>query len=1381
MSAEEQKLRTYLEKLTTALRHSKARQQKLEGELERHHEQLREPIALVGMACRFPGGIDSPERMWEALDAGFDATTSFPEDRGWDLDALYDADPDHAGTTITERGGFLHDAALFDPLFFGISPREAETIDPQQRVLLELSWEALERARIVPSALQGSNTGAYVGIIYQDYGGRFIATPEALNGNVWIGSSGSVSSGRLSYTLGLEGPAVSVDTACSSSLVAIHLACNALRRGECDLALAGGATIMAAPIMLIEFSRQRGLAPDGRSKAFSSAADGVGWGEGAGMVVLERLSDALAKGHPVLATIRGSAVNQDGRSQGLTAPNGPAQQRVIRAALERAGLEPDAIDLIDAHGTGTRLGDPIEAIALQRVFGKTRPPERPLYIGSLKSNTGHSQAAAGVGSLIKAVVAMQHGRMPKTLHAEDQSGEVDWEGGGVDVLAKARPWSTAAGAPRRAGVSSFGISGTNAHLVVEEHASSAAAPAGARADAGSFPVLLSARSKAALRGQASRLAEHLRAHPELPVPAVAQALLHTRSHFEQRAGVLASADDRASVLAGLDALAAKTPHPLTVEGSALRGGKLVFVFPGQGAQWLGMGRALLEQSKVFADTVAACAAALKPHLDWDLYSILRGDEGAPSLQREDVIQPALWTMMIALVRVWAELGVEPDAVVGHSQGEIAAACVIGALSLEDGAQIVARRSKVLSTIAGSSGMGLTSLSKAELEPLLEPYGDRLSLAVDSGPASTVVAGEVAAVDELLATLDARGVFARRVKIDYASHTRYVEPIRPQVLESLAGLRPRRGRVPMLSTVTTDFVTGEELDAEYWYANLRNPVRFAEATRALIAAGHDHFVEVSPHPVMSVAVNATLENEGRRGAVVGSLRRQQGALEQVLLGAMGLHCAGRPVDWSALPPLAKPNTVAALPELPTYAFDRQRYWIDPPRSQARAQPQANPQRARVGASSIAAPAGGDHPILAETAPLSGTTGVRVWEGQLDGERLPWVHDHQVGGATLFPGAGTMELLLGVGQALGPSAVELRDLELLEPLVLGEDAARLQVVTQESGPNEWRATLSVADSSGDAGWTALARATLHRANPDAAAPGSLDALRGRLEVQRVEDLYDRLRAAGLEYGSAFQGLRELALAPADDGVLEGLARVRLDTELPALAPAARTGFAIHPAALDAAFHLAAAAILDQHPDQGTFVPTAMERLEWYAGDDDRPLAADPSGDLWVHARLRRGAERGRFLADFELWAADGQRLGRLTGLALDSLDPRAAASTQPSSLLQLRWQTHPEPAPAAAPLGRWLVLGGGPSTEAIASALRERGATVEVHAPSALATPLVRAFVEGAEAAKERAGVLVLAALELPSFDEASADPSYPRARAAEPAWSSTLAAVRELAA
>ncbi|MFE6872306.1 type I polyketide synthase [Kitasatospora sp. NPDC057692] len=893
--------------------------------LRRANQQLtaasREPIGIVAMSCRYPG-VASPEELWNLVAEEKDAISGLPVNRGWDLDGLYDPDPDEHGKVYTTEGGFLHDADRFDPAFFGISPREASAMDPQQRLLLETSWEAFERAGIDPSALHGNKVGLFVGAAYQGWGIDYQNVPDGVQGHLVTGMSTSVISGRVSYTLGLEGPAVTVDTACSSSLVALHLAVQSLRQGDCAMAMVGGAAIMADPLGLVGFSRQRGLALDGRCKAFSEDADGMGLGEGVGVVLLERLSDARRNGHPVLAVIRGSAINQDGASNGLSAPNGPAQQRVIRAALANARLKPEQVDLVEAHGTGTTLGDPIEAGALLATYGQGRPAERPLWLGSVKSNLGHAQAASGVAGVIKMVMALRHGVLPRTLHVAEPSRKVDWESGAVRLLTEARPWPQGE-EPRRAGVSSFGVSGTNAHIVLEQAPPEEPAAVENHTSvmsAGVVPLVVSARSAASLRGQAERLGALL-ADGGTELGEVGYSLIASRAVFEHRAVILAT--DTADATAGLAALAADTPADNVTTAVAGPVGRRVFVFPGQGSQWAGMAVELLDTSPVFAQRLTECEQALAPFVDWSLQDVLREAPGAPTFDRVDVVQPALFAVMVSLSALWASLGVIPDAVVGHSQGEIAAACVAGALSLDDAARVVTLRSQAIRALSGTGGMMSVSLPQDALLPRMAPWGERISLAAVNGPTSMVVAGEPEALRELQTSCETDGIRAKLIPVDYASHSVQVERIREELLETLAPIAPRSTTVPFYSTVTGAPIDTATLNAEYWYTNLRQTVQLDTATKALARDGYGVFIEASPHPVLTMALQETLDAANADSVVTGTLRRNEGGPTRFLTSAAHLFTHGTTIDWQTT---LNPDTHHRT-DLPTYAFDRRSYWLE----------------------------------------------------------------------------------------------------------------------------------------------------------------------------------------------------------------------------------------------------------------------------------------------------------------------------------------------------------------------------------------------------------------------------------------------------------------------
>ncbi|MEV0531646.1 type I polyketide synthase [Kitasatospora sp. NPDC050463] len=1106
---------------------------------------LDEPIAIVGMACRLPGGVVTPEDLWRLVSEGRDAVSGFPVDRGWDVSGLYDEDQENIGTSYVDQGGFLHDAGLFDAGFFGISPREALAMDPQQRLLLEMSWEALERAGVDPASLKGRDVGVFSGVMTQGYGiGGVI--PSELSGFTATGSAMSVASGRVSYVFGFEGPAVTVDTACSSSLVAMHLAAQALRSGECSLALAGGATIMATPHTFVEFSRQKALAPDGRCKAFSSTADGTGWGEGAGVVVLERLSEARRNGHRVLAVLRGSAVNQDGASNGLTAPNGPSQQRVIRRALANAGLSTADVDAVEAHGTGTSLGDPIEAQALLATYGRGRPAELPLWLGSVKSNVGHTQAAAGVAGVIKMVEALRHGVLPPTLHVEEPTAQVDWSVGAVELLTETRQWPET-GRPRRVGVSSFGLSGTNAHLILEQAPEEEPVAVEAAPDA-VVPLVVSAASTGSLAGQAERLVSFLDTADAVSLPATANALVSRRALLSERAVMVAGSPEEA--LAGLGALARGESVPGLVTGSVSSPGRTVLVFPGQGSQWVGMGRELLDSSPVFAERITECGRALGPWVDWSLEEVLRGQAPAELLDRVDVLQPASFAVMVGLAAVWASVGVVPDAVVGHSQGEIAAACVAGALSLEDAARIVAVRSQVIAgSLAGRGGMASVALSESEAVTRLERWADRVEVAAVNGPTSVVVAGDAEALTEALEVLAADGVRVRRVAVDYASHTRHVEAIEDTLGEAFADIRSQAPLVPFYSTVTSGWVDeAGVLDGGYWYRNLRGQVRFGPAVAALLGEGHTVFVEASAHPVLVQPINEVVDETGAEALVTGSLRREEGGLRRLLASMAELHVRGVAVDWTGVLPA---DAGAAQVDLPTYAFEQQHYWL---------QTAPATDAASLGQATV------DHPLIGAVVEVPETGGV-LCTSRLSLRTHPWLGDHAVGGAVLVPGTGLVELAVRAGDEVGCGTLD--ELVIEAPLVLPEQGGvRVQVTVGGPDGNGARSVgiysvrEDAAGGTGGDSWTRHATGTLTTTS-DAAGPAFDFTAWPPTGAQQVGVTggYDLLARAGYGYGPTFQGVR---------AVWRRGEELFAEIALPEEQRDGAARFGIHPALLDAALH-------------------------------------------------------------------------------------------------------------------------------------------------------------------------------------------------------------------
>ncbi|WP_370132279.1 SDR family NAD(P)-dependent oxidoreductase [Streptacidiphilus sp. EB103A] len=1149
-----------------------------------------DPVVIVGMGCRYPGGVESPEDLWRLVVEGRDGISGFPEDRGWDLAALFDEDPDVPGTSYTRHGGFLRDVAGFDPAFFGIGPGEASVMDPQQRLLLEVSWEVLERAGIDPLSLRGSRTGVFTGLMHHDYAERFPGVPRRLEGYLGTAAAGSVASGRVAYTLGLEGPAVTVDTACSSSLVALHLAAQSLRQGECDLALAGGAAVMASPQVFVDFSRQRALSPDGRCRAFGAGADGTGWSEGVGLVLLERLSDAVRLGHRVLAVVRGSAVNQDGASNGLTAPNGPSQQRVIRDALAGAGLSAADVDVVEAHGTGTSLGDPIEAQALLATYGQDR--DRPLLLGSLKSNIGHTQAAAGIGGVIKSVLAIRAGVVPRTLYAEQPSPHVDWSSGAVELVTRNTEWPTS-GRPRRAAVSSFGLSGTNAHVIVEQGPEPVESePVGS----GSVvPWLVSARSERALAEQVGRVRSFAESGGASAAD-VGRSLLG-RSLFEHRAVLLASAEGVVEAARG-------------VAGA----GRLGMLFSGQGAQRLGMGRELHARFPVFARAFDAVLDRFP-----GLREVVWGDD-AGLLEQTGWAQPALFAVEVALFRLVESLGVVPEFVGGHSLGEIAAAHVAGVLSLDDACTMVAARSRLMQALPAGGAMLSLQADEGEVLPLLTPG---TSIAAVNAPESVVVAGAEGEVLAVAARLPERK--SSRLKVSHAFHSPLMDPVLDEFRAQIDGLAFAEPQIPIVSNLTGAIAAEEIRSPEYWVRHLRETVRFADGVTALAEAGVTVLLELGPDGVLAALAGRI----GSGPAAVPALRADR-AEEAALLTALArLHTGGVAVDWRGL--LDGPGSLSA--DLPTYPFQRERYWLDAPA----------PARGDMRSAGLLATG---HPLLVAAVDLAGAGG-RLFTSRLSVGAHPWLADHRMHGRIVVPGSAFVELALRAGdESRCPLIAELT---VRTPLVLPTDGAvRLQLALEAAGVDGGRPfSVYAQDESEGSDWTLHATGVLTA--EEAAPPSDLsDWPPGDAVPVDTEDLYERLSARGYDYGPAFQGLRAAWVRGAE---------VFAEAALPAEADPA--GYGIHPALLDAALHTVHASDTEEDPEGALPLPFSWSGVTLHApgATQVRVHLTRPSADR-VALRLTdpAGAQVGA-VQSLVLRAAAAEQFGdagRPAGPGLFALD-------------------------------------------------------------------------------------------------------------------------------
>ncbi|MER7007174.1 type I polyketide synthase [Dactylosporangium sp. NPDC000555] len=1228
------------EALVSALRESVKESSRLRRQNRELVAAVGEPVAIVGMACRFPGGVVSPEGLWDLVFSGGDGVSGFPVDRGWDLGRLFDSDPGGVGRSAAREGGFVHDVAEFDAEFFGISPREALAMDPQQRLMLEAAWEAFERAGFDPLSLRGSRTGVFAGVLSHEYE-LVLEGSDDVGGQRLVGNLGSVLSGRVSFVLGLEGPALTVDTACSSALVALHLAVQALRRGECGLALAGGVTVMARPTSFVEFTRQGGLAADGRCKSFSAAADGTGWSEGVGVLVVERLSDALAGGRRVLAVVRGSAVNQDGASNGLTAPNGLSQQRVIRAALADAGLGPGDVDVVEAHGTGTRLGDPIEAQALLATYGQGRPVGRPLWLGSVKSNIGHTQAAAGAASVIKLVEALRHGVLPKTLYVDEPSPFVDWSSGAVSLLADSVVWERG-DRPRRAGVSSFGISGTNAHLILEEPPAvdePDSTDAGSAETSGTVVWPVSAASPQALRRQAERLRSHLLARPRERPADVGFSLVTTRATLSHRGVIIG--DDRDTMLDDLEVLAGGGTNARVVQGTP-PGGDLAFLFAGQGAQRAGMGRELAARFPVFAKALDEVCDAFGDQLGRPLRDVLAsGDQEL--LDRTVFTQPSLFAFEVALFRLLRHAGIRPRRVAGHSIGEIAAAHVAGVLSLRDAATLVAARGRLMQALAEGGAMVSVRATEEEVAALLIGRTGRVAIAAVNGSQAVVLSGDEDAVLEIADRLAAQGHKTRRLRVSHAFHSPRMDPMLDEFRVVARTLTYHSPSLPLVSTLTGESVSAAEIgSADYWVRHAREAVRFGDAVRHLQDIGVRTYLEIGPDAVLTaMGQECVAEIEGTTPELVPALRKAQPEERSLLIALARLHVRGFVPDWAAL--LA--DTGARRVDLPTSVFDRKRHWPSPAR------------RGPADATDLGLDAVG-HPLLGAAVRPAGTDTLLL-AGRLARDTHPWLTDHRVGDNVLFPGAGLVELALEAAAHLGADTLD--ELTMLAPLGLPESGAvDVQVLVAEADPAGRRSLAVHARPTGSGDWNQVAGGTISSSDPVTV---DFPAVWPPVEAEVVDlnGWYDEIAERQLHYGPAFQGLRAVWRRGT-----EVFAEIGLGEQEARQAG----GYGLHPVLLDSTLHAIGLGAL---PDTGqTRLPFVWTGVRRHSG-----------GTSSVRVRV---AAIGPDAVSLTLTDDGGRPV-----VSVESLTLRAVSANQlgrqPDPLFQVHWTAVPaEPATAV-----WAVLG------------------------------------------------------------------------------------------
>ena len=1279
---------------------------KLQRKLDDYEQRSKEPIAVIGIGCRTPGGAHDPESFWQLLREGVDAITEAPKER-WSLDEYFDANKDAPGKMYTRYGGFLQDIDKFDAAFFAITPREAMSMEPQHRFLLETSWEALEHAGQTKDRLMGSRTGVFVGICLNEYAQLHLYSgdPGRIDGYSFTGTGQSLAAGRLSYTFGLQGPSVAVDTACSSSLVTVHLACQSLRAQECDMALAGGVSLNLLPELTVYFCKAGAMSPEGRCKTFDASANGYVRGEGCGMVVLKRLSDAIKDGDNILALIRGSAVNQDGRSNGLTAPNGPSQERVIREALANAGVQPEQVSYVEAHGTGTPLGDPIEVRALGNVYREGRKQNQPLVIGSVKTNFGHLEGAAGIAGLIKVLLALQHKQIPPHLHFKQLNPMIALDEIPAQLPKKLTDWIAEDG-QRFAGVSSFGISGTNAHVILQganedkkEKEPSLQLPMGGEQLSGQTdysprntdhrPLItdhyqllpLSAHTPEALQAL-SRSYLNFLPSALCPLPSACFTASARRSHHEYRLALVARSNEELAEQLQAFLEGEQRPGMASGQRESEERRKVVFVFPGQGSQWLGMGRKLLEREPAFRESMQRCEEALKKYVDWALLEQRAWDESAPGyrLNQIDVIQPTLFSIQVSLAALWRSWGIVPDAVVGHSMGEVAATHVAGALSLDDAARIICRRSILLRRTSGKGAMAVVELSIAEAEKAITGYEDKLSIAVSNSSRSTVLSGDPRALDEVIAQLEQKEVFCRRIKVDVASHSPQMDPLREDLLKALAGLRPQSSSVPIYSTVQGEIVDGAQLDEKYWVNNLRRPVLFSKMVRQLREDGHEAFIEISAHPLLLPAIQQELQALGSAAQTLPSMRREEDEQLVMLESLGGLYAQGSSIDW----PRLYPNGGKVV-RLPNYPWQRERFWVEELEMKGEGRRAKGEERKVKSEESafLPSPFACRHPLLG--AHFQTHEGAHFWQTELSLGQHPYLADHRVNGMAVFPAAAYVEMALAAArEVFGEGSHALAHFIFHEALFLAEDAALiLQTALTLDLPNLASfQLLSQKHAQNDStSWTSHASGTirLHAkeyAEIESKHEAPLLVHTGAHATQTGAEHYQHMSQHGLQYGPCFQGVRELWQKPN-----EALARVQLPENLVAGARAYR----IHPALLDSCLQVLLAAVPGAANGSDTYLPVAFKNLR-------RHQQLNVESALWAHATLHTSDQQktGPLTGDVLLLDDEGKIRLEVRELELQRLQREAEPIDD--WFYRIAWHEQPRPQPSqnAGKKARWLIF-------------------------------------------------------------------------------------------